>query len=97
VVLVLNFNFMKRFVYIYISVALLSTSCQNELNVPAQGVLSPEQISTFKDADAMAISAYSQLGNDHYNYPFSLWPFGNVRADDAYKGGNGLSDVGGYN
>src|SRR5690606_4524360 len=29
----------------------------------------------------------------HYDKPFSLWPYGNVRSDDAYKGGSGTNDI----
>ncbi|ERJ59899.1 RagB/SusD family nutrient uptake outer membrane protein [Sphingobacterium paucimobilis] len=81
----------------YLFFCLLFIACRQELDIPAQGVLSPDQITTFKDADALVIAAYSSLGNDHYNYPFSLWPYGNVRSDDSYKGGNNLTDVGNYN
>ncbi|WP_353197145.1 RagB/SusD family nutrient uptake outer membrane protein [Parapedobacter defluvii] len=83
--------------YIVIAALLLSTSsCQNVIDIPAQGVLSEDQINTFEDADALVIAAYSQLGNDHYNYPFSLWPYGNVRSDDAYKGGRDPNDIANY-
>ena len=41
----------------------------------------------------LVISAYSMLGNDHYDIPFNLWPYGNVRSDDAYKGGRDESDI----
>ena len=44
-------------------------------------------------ADELAIAAYASLGNDHYDSPFSLWIYGNVRADDAYKGGQDVSDI----
>jgi hypothetical protein len=43
--------------------------------------------------DKLVIAAYSALGNDHYDMPFSLWPYGDVRSDDAYKGGGGESDI----
>ena len=33
------------------------------------------------------------MGNDHYDVPFSLWPYGTVRSDDAYKGGSGPQDI----
>ncbi|TYR33632.1 RagB/SusD family nutrient uptake outer membrane protein [Sphingobacterium phlebotomi] len=88
---------MKVFNFFCIYIISILFSCKGELDIPAQGVLSPDQISTYEDAEALAIAAYSQLGNDHYNYPFSLWPFGNVRSDDAYKGGNNINDIGTYN
>ncbi len=86
---------MKSVKYLFFCFVFLA--CRQELDIPAQGVLSPDQITTFKDADALVVAAYSSLGNDHYNYPFSLWPYGNVRSDDSYKGGNNLTDIGNYN
>ena len=38
------------------------------------------------------ISAYAAIGNDEINRPLSLWNYGNVRSDDAYKGGNDQND-----
>ena len=75
---------------------LVFSSCKGVIDIPAQGVLSAEQIRTYEDAEALTVAAYSQLGNDHYNYPFSLWPYGNVRSDDAYKGGRDPNDIGNY-
>ena len=43
--------------------------------------------------EGLVTAAYSSLGNDHYDKPFSLWPYGNVRSDDAYKGGNDENDI----
>ena len=42
----------------------------------------------------MVTSAYSMLGNCWYNYPFNLWPYGDVASDDCYKGGSGTTDTG---
>ncbi len=72
---------------------LLVTSCSDFLEIKPNGVLSESDISGVSQVDAMVISAYSMLGNDHYDSPWSLWPYGNVRSDDAYKGGRDEADI----
>lgn len=74
------------------SVFLLS-SCNKQLDVAPKGVVSQEQVNTPDGAEKLVIAAYAQLGNDHYDQPFSLWEYGDVRADDAYKGGRDASDI----
>lgn len=66
------------------------TSC-SFLDHDPQGTLDGDLAAD--QVDAFVTSAYSALGNDHYDKPFSLWPYGNVRSDDAYKGGNDISDI----
>ncbi len=63
------------------------------LDVVPQGTLDESQVKDPSQIDALCIAAYSALGNDHYDKPFSLWPYGNVRSDDAYKGGNDQADL----
>lgn len=58
-----------------------------------KGVLSQDVLVTPENVDGFINAAYSSLGNDHYDTPFSLWPYGNVRSDDAYKGGSGPNDI----
>lgn len=71
-----------------------ATSCSNDiLESDPRGVLSEADVATPKNVDGFVTAAYSALGNDHYDTPFSLWPYGNVRADDAYKGGSGTNDI----
>jgi hypothetical protein len=66
------------------------TGCSDFLNVDPQAVLSEDEVD---NPDKLVIAAYSALGNDHYDAPYSLWPYGNVRSDDAYKGGGGEGDI----
>lgn len=68
------------------------TGC-NFLNETPQGILNEDQVKGVEQIEGLVASAYSSLGNDHYNTPFSLWPYGNVRSDDAYKGGNDENDI----
>lgn len=71
---------------------LMLMSCKKNLDINPKGTLSEEQINTPDGAEKLAIAAYASLGNDHSNTPFSLWPYGDVRSDDAYKGGNDEND-----
>ena len=48
---------------------------------------------TPQNVDGFVIAAYAALGNDHYDTPFSLWPYGNVRSDDAYKEAVDKNDI----
>lgn len=68
-------------------------SCNDFLEYEPRGVLSDTDVVTPKNVDGFVNAAYASLGNDHYDTPFSLWPYGNVRADDAYKGGSGTNDI----
>ena len=79
-----------RNILVCITIAALSSSCNfldNDPQGTLDGTLAENQL------EALSTAAYSALGNDHFDKPFSLWPYGNVRSDDAYKGGNGISDI----
>lgn len=66
-------------------------ACKDILNEEPTGILTTENVQTAYEGALTA--AYSALGNDHYNTPLSLWPYGTVRSDDAYKGGSGEQDI----
>lgn len=85
---------MKKILY-FAGVALLTltVSCSDFLEADPRGVLSEEELVNAESIEGFMTSAYSALGNDHYDAPFSLWPYGNVRSDDAYKGGSGTNDI----
>jgi len=87
---------MKRYVLIILMLCLVMMSCEDELDVEPKGVLSENQINTPEDAEKFVIAAYSQLGNDEINRPFSLWQYGDMRSDDAYKGGRDPGDGQGF-
>lgn len=75
-----------------IGLLILSLSaCSDFLNEEPTGILTTENVQTAYEGALSA--AYSALGNDHYNTPLSLWPYGTVRSDDAYKGGSGEQDI----
>lgn len=76
---------------------LLLGSCSDFLEVPPQGVVGEDDLKNVQGAEGLVTAAYASLGNDHWLEPYtSLWPYGNVRSDDAYKGGLGTSDQGDY-
>jgi hypothetical protein len=84
-----------------LSLALLGISfgCSDKefLDVDPKGTLTDDQLNTPTNIDKQVIAAYSQLGNDVYYCPYSsMWPYGNIRSGDAYKGGGGTADVDGF-
>jgi hypothetical protein len=92
---------MKFFKLTTLSLALLGISfgCSDKefLDVDPKGTLTDDQLNTPTNIDKQVIAAYSQLGNDVYYCPYSsMWPYGNIRSGDAYKGGGGTADVDGF-
>ncbi|MCM4155461.1 RagB/SusD family nutrient uptake outer membrane protein [Gramella sp. AN32] len=87
---------MKKYILILLMLCLIIASCSDELDVTPKGVLSENQIDRPEDAEKFVIAAYSQLGNDEINRPFSLWQYGDMRSDDAYKGGRDPGDGQGF-
>ncbi len=85
---------MKKLNSILLALASILTfnSCQDFLEVPAYGILTEDNLTGVKQIENEVISAYAAIGNDEINRPLSLWNYGNVRADDAYKGGNDQND-----
>ncbi|GAB3908925.1 RagB/SusD family nutrient uptake outer membrane protein [Larkinella knui] len=71
----------------------VTLACQSTLDVTPKAVISSEELNTPENIDKMCVAAYSALGNDHYTAPFTLWPYGNLRSGDAYKGGAGTADI----
>ena len=82
---------MKKLIYLFAIATLFS--CSDFLDVTPKGVLSDAQVSSPDKVDNTVNAAYASLGNDHYDKPFSLWPYGNVRSGDAYKGGRDEGDI----
>ncbi|SDK65071.1 Starch-binding associating with outer membrane [Pedobacter sp. ok626] len=83
---------MKRYLYITLLAVLGLSSCKKALDVGPKGSLNEDQVATPEQAEGFVTAAYSQLGNDEINRAFSMYQYGNIRADDAYKGGGGISD-----
>ena len=84
---------MKK-IKLYISallVAFAAASCTVD-DVKPQGTLDQEQ--AYSDPDNLVTAAYAALGDDWYSYPFNLWPYGDMSADDCLNGGSGTNDTG---
>lgn len=72
----------------------LVSSCKEYLDYQPQGTLSSDNIKSADNADALVTAAYASLGNGEMIGPIaSMWVYGSVRSDDAYKGGGGVSDL----
>ncbi|HOF99117.1 MAG: RagB/SusD family nutrient uptake outer membrane protein [Paludibacteraceae bacterium] len=82
---------MKRLLF-SVGIILSLYSCTDFLEVPTSGALTDDELTGCEQVENAVISAYAGIGNDEINRPLSLWNYGNVRADDAYKGGSGATD-----
>jgi hypothetical protein len=80
------------------ALCLTLSSCQDFLGYDPKGTIAGEQLDTPENVEGLVTAAYASLGNAHWIAPYtSLWPYGDVRADDAYKGGGGTGDIFEYN
>ena len=86
---------MKKNIYILLIMTLSFQSCDRDfLEVSPLGTISDAQLNSPENIEKLVIAAYSSLGNDHYTVPNALWPYGDLRSGDAYKGGGGTNDIG---
>ena len=74
------------------ALAFFAVSCEDFIDVKPQGVIDDQLANS--NPDQMVTAAYSMLGNCWYNYPFNLWPYGDLASDDCLKGGSGTTDTG---
>jgi starch-binding outer membrane protein, SusD/RagB family len=80
---------------IMITGLLIVSSCKDSLEYTPTGVLSSADLTSPTAIDGLVTSAYAAIGNGDMIGPiYSMWAFGSVRSDDAYKGGGGTGDVG---
>jgi hypothetical protein len=74
---------------------LLFGSCKKALDYKPTGALSSEDLKSTTAVEGLATAAYAAIGNGDMIGPiYSMWAYGSVRSDDAYKGGGGTGDVG---
>ncbi len=80
--------------------ALSLSACSDEfLENKPQGPMSEANVSDPKAVDLLVNGAYATFGcrytdsNDPHWFPVTNWSFGEVRADNAYKGGGGETDA----
>ena len=80
---------------ILITGLLIFGSCKDSLDYTPTGVLSSADLTSPTAIEGLVTSAYAAIGNGDMIGPiYSMWAFGSVRSDDAYKGGGGTGDVG---
>jgi len=76
-----------------ISSIFLLEACDDFLEYSPKGTLTEAQVKTAATADNMVNAAYAALGNDFWDRSItSMWVYGSVRSDDAYKGGGSVTD-----
>lgn len=83
---------MKKVLLSFFLLTLLVVGCKKEIDIAPLGVLSPEQVANPENIDKFVIAAYAPMGNGDINVSFSIWQYGDVRSDDAYKGGRDEGD-----
>jgi len=89
---------MKRLILIATGFLFLTSSCKKYLDVKPQGTVTEADVTTPESVDGLVTAAYAAIGNDFWtNSITSMWPYGSVRSDDAYKGGGSVDDVGEVN
>ncbi|MFC0772379.1 RagB/SusD family nutrient uptake outer membrane protein [Terrimonas alba] len=77
---------------------LLLTSCKKYLDINPKGALTEADVTTVQSVDGLVTAAYAAIGNDFWSGPItSMWAYGSIRSDDAYKGGGSVDDVGEIN
>lgn len=70
-------------------------SCKKQLEYVPTGVLSSTDLKSPTAVEGLVTAAYAAIGNGDMIGPiYSMWAYGSVRSDDAYKGGGGTGDVG---
>jgi len=77
------------------SAILFFGSCKKQLDYTPTGVLSSTDLTSPAAVEGLVTAAYAGIGNGDMIGPiYSMWAYGSVRSDDAYKGGGGTADVG---
>src|ERR1044072_1788507 len=63
-------------------------SCKKQLEYVPTGVLSSADLRSPTAVEGLVTAAYAAIGNGDMIGPiYSMWAYGSVRSDDAYKGG----------
>ena len=91
---------MKKYIYklFAASTLVLLAGCKDYLDYAPKGTLTAAQLTSPDKVDELVTAAYAAIGNDFWDGSItSMWAYGSVRSDDAYKGGGSVGDVGEYN
>ncbi|WP_276502787.1 RagB/SusD family nutrient uptake outer membrane protein [Terrimonas pollutisoli] len=84
--------------YNFITLIMLLTilsfvSCQKFLESKPKGTLTESDLNTPEAIDGLLTAAYAAIGNDDREDPISsMWAYGSVHSDDAYKGGGAVNN-----
>ncbi len=90
-----------KYIIMALAATVLATGCNEDtfLDVRPQGTLNEEVLATAEGLDLLVTAAYSALrgtngstSRDMMWIPMTNWTYGEVRSDNAYKGGGGITD-----
>lgn len=90
-----------RYMILAFSLSALTMGCNEDkfLDVKPQGSLNDENLANAEGVEYLITAAYAALQgpagqtNSVWNIPMTNWSYGEVRADNAYKGGGGVGDI----
>ena len=83
---------------IFLVILMGMTSCKKYLDYTPKGTVTAADLATPTAADQLIIAAYASLGNSSWGNPIgSMWVWGSIRSDEAFKGGGAITDQGQYN
>jgi hypothetical protein len=75
-----------------------TSSCKKFLDYTPKGTVTASDLTSPAAADQLVIAAYAALGNSGWGNPIgSMWVWGSIRSDEAFKGGGAITDQGQYN
>jgi len=91
----------QKTIYYIVFLLLLSTgmvSCKKYLDYSPKGTVTASDLNSPTAVDALVIAAYAAIGNDNWENPItSMWLWGSIRSDEAFKGGGAITDNGPFN
>lgn len=77
---------------IFVLLALSLANCQKMLDVKPQGTITENDVATPENVDGLVIAAYAWEAHEGIlNQKLDPW-LADIKSDDSYKGGGGLSD-----
>ena len=87
---------MKKIYTFLLATALLGgiSGCDDFLDYTPTAVIDEDY--AYSKPEEMCTAAYAMLGDCFNNYPFNLWPWGDVTSDDCLKGGGNTGDMADY-
>lgn len=77
---------------------LCNIGCKKYLDYQPKGTVTADAVATPDKVEGLVTAAYAAIGNDVFTGPItSMWIYGSMHSDDAYKGGGSVQDLGEYN